>query len=564
MVAAAYLPALHNGFVNLDDPVFVYANRHVQGGLKWEGVRWAFTSVDRGFWQPLAWLSLMLDGELFGPRAGGYHLTSLVIHCVNTVLLFLALRKFTGATWRSAFVAGLFGIHPLHVESVAWASERKDVLSALFFMLSLLAYADYAKQPETTGLKRPWSSPPYLLCLLFFICGLMSKAMLVTLPVLLLFLDWWPLRRVSKSSWQFVLLEKAPFFALSLVFSITTVFAQKASGAVQTISRFPVPVRVGNAILSYAEYLVQMVWPFKLAAFYSYPRTFPALQLGSAALLIIVLTFVAVRAIERRPYILVGWLWYLVSLLPVIGLVQVGSQSHADRYTYIPLIGIFVCLAWVAHDLTARWQDQRVVSGIVATFLLLGCFVLSREQVGVWKESETLFQHALAVTKDNEIAHNNLGTAIFRKGKVDEAISHFQEAIRLRPQYALAWANLGTAYITKNMLGAAITNLQQAINLDPHYAGAFRNLGTALAKQGRVDESLPYFYKALSIDPRDAEAHYNLGYALYRKHRFDEAIEQFLQTLKLTPNDAATQTSLRMALAEKAGMTNSAPNSKAH
>jgi protein O-mannosyl-transferase len=595
VVAAAYVPSLRNGFVNLDDPSFVYANPYVQGGITAEGVRWAFTSINRGFWQPLAWLSLMLDAQLFGAKAGGYHLTSLIIHAATTVVLFLAFRRLTGATWRSAFVAALFGLHPLHVESVAWVSERKDVLSALFWALTMWAYAGYVEgresrvespegeverrgsrvesvdkgvegreskaksrepgAPERSTLDARRSTLLYLLALVFFTCGLMSKSMVVTLPVILLLLDWWPLGRIDLRNLRAergtagrLVREKIPFFALALVFGILTIYAQKVTGAVQNTETFPLVTRVENAVLAYVIYLFQTVWPASLAAFYSYPKNFPLMAVIGAAAVLAGITVLAIKAQRRHSYIMAGWFWYVLTLLPVIGLLQVGSQSHADRYTYIPLVGIFVALAWGAEEWTRRMPNRLLPLSVSGVAVIAVCAALTWNQTGYWRSSETLFTHALRVTRNNEVAHNNLGTAIFRDGRVDQAIVHFQEAIRLKPRYAVAHANLGTAFVSKKRYDDAIRQLQEAIKINPKYAGAYRNIGTALGQEGKIDQAMPYFQKSISLEKNDPEAHYDYGVALLQKGLLDQAIKEFSEAVRLNPNYAAAQANLGSTL----------------
>lgn len=590
IVALAFSPVLQNGFVNYDDPAYVYGNGFVQRGWSLDGTRWAFTTFFNGFWHPLTWLSIMTDSQLFGPRAGWHHFTSLLLHAANTLLLFQVLRQMTGAVWRSALAAALFGVHPLHIESVVWASERKDVLSTFFWMLTLGAYIRYARlKPATRARVQPsarGSTAWYALALLLFALGLMSKAMLVTLPLILLLLDFWPLQRVRFSDktletrtfkekfsaiWPLVR-EKTPFLVLTFAAGVVTMFAQHDMGALQTATRFPILHRLENAVLWYAGYLLQTVWPAKLAVFYSYPRTFSIGLVAAALVVELAISLVVLRSALRRPYLAVGWLWYVITLLPVIGLVQVGSQSHADRYTYIPLIGIFLMLAWGVNDLAAginasterqnsakppSFHDspgknrQRFVLLIFAAVALPLCILLSRRQVGYWFNSETLFRHALAVTKDNEIAHNNLGTFLFRRGKVDEAIGHFQAATHLAPAYALAEGNLGSALILKGRLDEAIYHLQRAVKLKPDYAGAYRNLGVAFGSKGRVDDALVCLGQAIKLAPNDAEAYFNLGVALASKGRLDDAILAYQSALTLQPGYKDARTNLQAALAAK-------------
>jgi tetratricopeptide (TPR) repeat protein len=552
LVIGAYLPSLQNGFVNLDDPIYVSANPLVQKGLTFDSVRYAFTTFERGFWHPLTWLSLMLDRELFGPGARGFHLTSLLLHAANTVLLFAVFRRLTGATWRSAMVAALFGLHPLHVESVAWVSERKDVLSTLFWLLTMIAYVIYtekgagrrkrAEKPNAAGRGKSEgrnSAFWYTATLCFFALGLMSKAMLVTLPLMLLLLDWWPLGRLKvgglrvespdsqkpggslppskQSTFLPLLREKLPLFALALVAGLATVLAQREIGAIQDAVHIPISSRMENALLSYVHYLVQTVWPFKLAAYYSYPTGFSTVAVGIAAALLLAASMGAWRAATRRPFITFGWIWFIVTLLPVIGLLQVGNASQADRYSYVPLIGVFTLVVWLVFDLTRSLRDQVRILSVAAAAAMLFCTLLTWRQIGYWKDGETLFKHAIAVTRENPMAQNNLGTALFDKGRIDEAMSHFQEAIRQAPAYPSARQNLGAVLFRKHRLDEAITQFEEAVRLNPRFAEAHCNLGAALGSKGRVDEAISHFQTALELKPDYPDAQKYLKFALSQK-----------------------------------------------
>jgi Flp pilus assembly protein TadD len=573
-IGGAYLPVVQNDFINYDDPSFIFSNSHVRTGLSWGNVRWAFTTLEKGFWHPLTWLSLMLDCQVFGLRAGGHHATSLLLHIASAVLLFLVFRRLTGATWRSAIVAALFGLHPLHVESVAWAAERKDVLSTFFLMLTLWAYVRYAQvrcAPATAELKRgkqgedrggepaavlPAPAAFYLLALVFFTLGLMSKTMLVTVPLVLLLLDFWPLERLSLPAfWRSptaprrLLLEKLPFLILAFGFGLVTVFAQRGAGALQDSVTFPVFARVQNALCSYVHYLLQTVWPSHLAVYYPYPRGFATGAVLVAASLLAGLTAAVVWCAWRRRYPAFGWIWYLLTLLPVIGLVQVGNQSHADRYTYVPLIGIFVVVTWGACELAGNRRLARLVLPTAAVAVLALCLVLTRRQVGYWRDSETLFRHALAVTQDNEVAHNNLGTALMRRRQPEEAITHFKEAVTLAPQYALAYGNLGAALFGLGRMDESIRYSAEAVRLRPGFAGAHRNLGAALGSKGRLDEAIPHLHEAVRLEPTDPQGHFNLGCALLSKGHIDDAILHFHEALRLQPNSPEAAAGLRAASA---------------
>jgi tetratricopeptide (TPR) repeat protein len=583
-VSACYLPSLRNDFINFDDPLYVSANPHVQTGLTDENVQWAFSTLRAGFWHPLTWISLMLDQELLGAGAFGYHLTSLVFHVANTILLFVLFWRLTGASWRSGLLAALFGLHPLHVESVAWVSERKDVLSTFFWLLSLAAYAEFRVQSsrfevgesesKVQGLHYSLStiryslrSRWYWLAILFFVCGLMSKSMVVTLPLTLLLLDFWPLGRLKPAALQpantptrdllgpstlQVLMDKLPFFLLSLAFGVLTIVAQRESGAVKSMMRYPPLSRFSNAIWSYTDYLAQTFWPTRLAIFYSYPKSFNLWATAAVfALGVAISAFVWWRA-RKWPFFAFGWTWYVVTLLPVIGLVQVGNQSHADRYTYVPLIGIFVMLVWGVAELARTRPFLRAAFALAGAVVLILLGGLTFRQLGYWKDSETAYRHAIAVTKNNELAENNLGTTLMKPGHVDEAIQHFELAVKMAPDYALAQANLGMALLGKGRLDESIAHSEAAVRLMPGFAGAHRNLGAALGAKGRVDEAIAHLQEAIRLVPDDAQAYYNLGVGMLSKRRFDDAIACFQQALRLKPNYADAQRNLQAAVAAKA------------
>jgi tetratricopeptide (TPR) repeat protein len=460
---------------------------------------------------------------------------------VSAIVLFLVLKGMTAALWRSAFVAAVFAIHPLHVESVAWIAERRDVLSGLFFMLTLGAYAGYVRHR--------WSLGRYLMVALMLALGLMSKPMVVTLPFVLLLLDYWPLKRFTQPGdrlvpWRLIA-EKLPLLALSGAACVATLFAQK-----EAISSLPLSVRIGNALVSYVAYLGQMIYPVGLAVNYPHPGSGLALwKIIAAFVLLLVISTGAIAARRKQPWFLFGWLWYLGMLVPAIGLIQSGWRAQADRYTYLPQIGLYLLLTWAAADLCAGWRHRRVVLGGGSTIILMALIFCARAQTSYWRNSESLWTHTLACTSDNWMGHNNLGRALLQKGSVDEAIVHDQKALQIKPDFAEAHINLGNALLKKGSVDEAIAHDQRALQIKPDYAEAQNNLGNALLQKGRVDEAISHYQMALQIKPDYVEAHINLGNALLQKGNVDEAISHFQKALKITPDDAEAQNTLAWVLA---------------
>ena len=526
IIWAVFGQTLHFGFVNFDDDTYVYENPEVSQGLTLRGIVWAFTHFHSFNWHPLTWISHMLDCQFYGLNPGGHHLTNVLLHTTATILLFLILRQMTGALWRSAFVAAVFAIHPLRAESVAWVAERKDVLSGVFFMLTIGAYMGYAR-------KR--SIPDYCLMIFLFTLGLMCKPMLVTLPVVLLLLDYWPLKRLSEFGPQVffrLVAEKIPLLALAAASCALTFFAQ--AEAIKSFDQISLPLRAGNAVISYATYLGQMFWPSNLVVLYPFPSHGEAiLKISLASIVLFSISAVAFVLRKKRPYLLVGWLWYLVMLLPVIGIFQVGTQAHADRYTYLPQIGLCLMLAWAALDLFAHWRFRRVLFAGVSAIILTALIFCTRAQVSYWRNSESLWTHALVCTSDNFIAHNNLGTALLEKGKVNNAIAQYQLALKIRPDYADAHGNLGSALLQLGNVDAAIIHLQSALQINPNNADAQNNLGNALLQKGNTDEAITHLRTALQINPGNVEARNNLGYALLQKGNVEEAIVNYQAALEL-------------------------------
>jgi len=660
---ALYWPAMGFGFLAFDDPGFVTENAYVQGGLSWAGVKWAFQLNQGDYWHPLTWLSLMLDMSLFGQKAAGFHFMNVVFHAVNSGLLFLLLRRLTGAFWRSVVVAALFALHPLRVESVVWVTERKDVLSGCFGLLALICYARYAErrmQNAKSGSQQP--APPltfhvsrftfhvslfYLLSLFFLACGLMSKAMLVTWPFVMLLLDYWPLRRMQNAECRMqnaevsdthpaprpsphvsrftfhvsritshllpLLYEKIPFFVLSGMSCVLTYLTESGR---RGAAGLPVVLRLENALVAYARYLGKTFWPMRLAVPYTSPDQWPWLEVGGAVLVAVGAWLAVLWWGRRRPYMLVGWCWFWGTLIPVIGLTKGWGSFMADRFTYLPSVGLLLLVVWGAYELMQgkaaggvqrEERQERQERGSVghalarstlhaprSTLILLSvaggvavfaCLALTRQQIGYWRDGETLFRHALAVTEDNEAAHSNLGialnkqdrtveaihefrealrlkpdsantcydlaNALLKNGQTDEAIGRYEEALRLKPGYAEAHNNLGNALAGKGPSDEAIRHYQEAIRLKPDYADAYDNLGIALGRRGQSDEAIRHFEQALRLKPDHADAHNNLGNALGHKGQSDEAIRQFQEAIRLQPNHADARYNLGIALGQK-------------
>jgi tetratricopeptide (TPR) repeat protein len=549
---------LRHEFVSFDDNLYVCENPAVTHGLNLKGVGWAFTHTVVANWHPLTMMTHMLDCRLYGLNAGGHHLTNVLLHTASVILLFLVLRRMTGALWRSALVAAVFAIHPLRVESVAWVAERKDVLSGLFFMLTLWAYVRYVGKSKAHS---PKSKVFYGLVLLFFVLGLMSKPMVVTLPFVLLLLDYWPLNRFTPPPvpavtgkgdslknhflpWRLIL-EKIPLLALSGAACVATMMIQK-----DIIAPVPLALRIGNAAVSYVVYLRQMFCPAGLAVLYPYPQnSLPGWKIALAVVLLAAISAGVFLRRQRQPYLLMGWLWYLGMLIPVIGLVQVGGQAHADRYTYLPQIGLYLALIWAVGSLGAGWRHRRVVLGGLSTVILVALIFCARAQTSYWRNSEVLWTHTLACTSDNYIAHYNLGDALVKMGRRDEAIAQYQKTLQITPNYAEAHDNLGSVLLQKGRVDEAIAHYQTALRITPENATAHNNLGNALRQKGRVDEAIAQCQVALQINPDYADAHDNLGNALFQKRRVAEAITHYQKALQINPDYAEAHNNLAWVLA---------------
>ena len=538
---------LHHEFVNLDDEDYVYENTEVIRGLTLPGITWALTHSYASNWHPLTWISHMLDCQLYGLNPGGHHLTSVVLHATAAILLFLVLWRMTSALWPSAFVAAVFAIHPLRVESVAWVSERKDVLSGLFFMLTLAAYVRYARHVFSLG--------RYLTVVLCFTLGLLSKPMLVTLPFVLLLLDYWPLRRIPPTACPSLLdelrplvVEKIPLFALSAASCAVTIPAQR--GAVTTISQVPVALRVGNAVVSYVVYLGQMVWPVRLAPFYPlFANDLPMWKVGLALLLLVGISAGVILQRRKRPYLLVGWLWYVGMLAPVIGLLQVGNQARADRYTYLPQIGVYLLVAWGARDIFSSRRHGRLVLGALSLAVIATLMVCATIQTSYWRNSEALWVHALSCTSRNYAAYNNLGIVLSGQGRPAQAIDDYQKALEIMSDFVEARFNLANALAAQGRSAEAIEQYQRAFELAPDNAEAHSRLGTVFLGQGRRAEAIDQYQKALETKPDFVEVRYNLANALAAQGRFGEAIEQYEQALRINPRYEQALNNLANALA---------------
>jgi protein O-mannosyl-transferase len=547
---AVFLPVARHEFINYDDPDYVTRNAMVLNGLSWHGAVWAFTSGAAGNWHPFTWLSHMLDVQLFGLWAGGHHLINVLFHIANTLALFLILNGMTRALWRSALVAALFALHPLHVESVAWVSERKDVLSAFFFLLTLWAYTRYAQSLRSAARSTLHAPAFYALALFFFTLGLMSKPMLVTLPFVLLLLDYWPLGRIQVSS-PFVIRhlsslirEKLPFFALAMASSIVTFVVQQKGGAVASAEQLPVPLRLANALVAYFRYLGKAVWPDHLAVFYPHPGYWPWWQVVGAALVLGAMSTLVIAVGRRQPALLVGWLWFVGMLVPVIGLVQVGLQSMADRYSYLPLIGLFILLVWAVPE---GWLNRKAFVFGTAALLAAGA-AATFQQVRVWRTAESLFRHATAVTQKNYLAYHNLGSALARMDQADEATRCFEMALAIRSNYPDAQYDLGVIAARRGEWDEAVARYRAALQLKPKFPEAHNNLGNVLSELGRKDEAARHFAAAVQFKPDFPEALNNLANVEAAQGNLAEAIRHYERVVWLRPKHPEAYCNLGLAL----------------
>ena len=555
---AVYWPVQDYPFVDYDEEIYITGNPHVRAGMSLKGLQWAFTNMEAGFWHPLTWLSHMLDYELYRMNAGGHHWTSVLLHVGCTVMLFLFLFESTGAIWPGGLAAALFALHPLHVESVAWAAERKDVLSTFFWMLTLYAYVYYVRLP---GWRR------YFLVLAAFILGLMAKPMLISLPFVLLLLDYWPLKRLEtaplpgqyreeRTKLRRLVIEKIPLLILAFLATVITFIAEKKIGAIPTLDFFPFGVRLANALVSYVVYMEKMVWPTDMAVFYPYSLMRPLWQSVIAGGSMILISILVLKKTNRYPYLGVGWLWYLGTLVPVIGLIQVGYHGMADRYTYVPLIGLFVMICWGGADIVNRRNISYYFAGGLAIAVLIVLTMVTWTQLQYWKDSETLFLHATRVTHNNNIAHNNLAAALAKKGDLAGAVQHLQRAIQIWPDYVDAHENLGLAFIRQNKPVEAVQSLRQALHLDPRRSSTHYYLGVALNLQGQKDLAVAEFREAIRGKPNYVSAIINLGNVYLEMGNIDAAIREYQSALNVKKDNWELHNNLAVALAKRGDINN--------
>ncbi|MGA2151144.1 MAG: tetratricopeptide repeat protein [Geobacteraceae bacterium] len=515
-IFAVYLQVGNHPFLGFDDTDYITSNAHVSSGITDKNITWAFTSVDAANWHPITWLSHMVDVQFYGMNPRGHHLTNVVIHTISSLFLLLLLFRLTGSLWQSSFVAALFALHPLHVESVAWVAERKDVLSAFFWFLTLIFYAEYVVKRKPAL---------YMLSLFSFLLGLMSKPMLVTLPIVMLLMDFWPLDRyrhdeqeqgLCQLSSRLIALikEKIPFFVCSILSADVTIYAQNKGGAMSLLEAIPFIFRIENALIAYVKYIGKTFWPQYLAVLYPISLSIPLWQAVCSLLLLLIVSGATIWLRHRHPYLAVGWFWFLVTLIPVIGLIQVGNQSMADRYTYIPLIGLFIMVAWGVPGLTKGLQHRQGILALIAGTVIITSAVLTWQQLGYWRDNISLYRHTLEITTGNYVINYNLGLELENNGNLDSAIKEFHEALRIDPYFEKAHYNMGNVLIKKGNRDAAIEQFQEALQINPYDSKAHVNLGTALASKGDLNAAIKEFQEALQINPYDSKAYTNLRIAL--------------------------------------------------
>ena len=528
--AAVFYQVCTYDFVHNDDHIYVYENPNIQAGITLKAVEWAFTAAGYAAnWHPLTWISHMLDWQLFGNNAGGHHLTNLVLHITNTLLLFLILKQMTSALWQSAFVAALFALHPLHVESVAWVSERKDVLSTFFWLLTMWAYVRYVRRSKIIN---------YLLMAVFLVLGLMSKPMLVTLPFVLLLLDYWPLERFpAKRSLSYLLIEKIPLFAIVSASCIVTFIVQKKGGAMSPSENFGLLIQLANAFISYLQYIMKMIWPSRLAMFYPHPgENVSILYAVISVVLLLAVTILMLRFAKKHQYLVTGWFWYLGTLVPVIGLVQVGNQALADRYSYITLTGLFIIIAWGLPELLAKWPHRKVVLWASSLIVLSVLAVCTYFQQQYWKNTITLCQHALKIAEDNYVARFCLARYLLLQDRFNEAAVECQKYLQIKPKDPDALNIFGVALTRQGKYDEAIKYFTKALQIKPNYAAVHDNIGRIMIFQGNYDEAAVHLAEAIRLDPAYASTHYRLGQVLVREGKINEAIPHFEEAMRLKPD----------------------------
>jgi len=561
---AVFMPVSRCDFISFDDPQYITANPKVSGGLSVENSRWAFTTGHASNWHPITWLSHMVDCEIFGINPGGHHITNLLLHIINTLLLFALLKKVTGKVWQSGFVAALFALHPMHVESVAWISERKDVLSTMFWLLATAGYIRYARKSSAL-----W----YIVTMLLFALGLMAKPMLVTLPFVFLLLDYWPLERfrtkniheesVESKGLYGLIIEKVPFFILSAGSSVVTFMVQLSGGAVEKMDVTPLKFRFANSIVAYTKYIGKMFWPTDLAIFYPHPgKSLPLWQVGTSFLLLVTVSVLIIRYKDKYKYLPVGWLWYLGTLVPVIGMVQVGAQAMADRYSYVPFIGLFIIVSWLVPELLQKWKNRNILLGITSAVILCVLSVLTYFQVGYWQNSRILFEHTLKVTENNHIALSHVAESLRKDGRLDEAIELNRKGLQIQPGYFFAHIGLGRAFMEKKQFDKAIVHFTSALKERPDDFNILSCLGIAYGQRGDLDKAVVYFQKAVEVKPDSTQALDNLGHALARQGKFDESLVYLQKTVELDPDAHTSRYHLARVLAKKGKLKQSVEHYK--
>ena len=561
-----FSPVLQNEFISLDDQVYVTENPYVQMGITMKSITWAFVTISAGFWHPLTWLSLMIDAQLYGLNPGGFHFTNVLLHISNSLLVFFVFRRMTGTLWQSACVAALFALHPLHVESVAWASQRKDVLSTLFWMLTIWFYISYVEKPCANR---------YVWVVVFFILGLMAKPMLVTLPFVLLLLDYWPLNRFhifqklnnisiktspdsgdtktvmvndKETSIPRLVLEKLPLLIFSVFASGTALWTTQQYGALKNMEYTSFLVRAGNAMISYMKYIIKTFWPYNLTIYYPFNLPLPALQVVFAVFLLILITILVIFKIKQKPYYAVGWFWYIGTLVPVIGVISVGIFSMADRYTYVPLIGIFVIIAWGVPDMLPQFSYRKHLLVLMALSVLIFLSVATRVQISHWRNSFALYTHALAVTKDNPAVHHFMGNLYFKQGIFEKAADQYRQELRIKPNSVDGRQNLGVALSSLDRQDEAIEQFDILLKKDPYNMNVRFALANAFIKKGKYDEGINQYRYVIRNRPDEPMGYYNLAYALALMGNVDDAVFTYCRAIELKPDYTEAHNSLGVLL----------------